>query len=287
MTTANGSSPIRTRRTKVEIERLEEQLYDIVEEIQPCTVRQVFYQAVSRGIIPKTEAAYKGIVCRLLTRLRRERQLPYQWIADTTRWMRKPASYSGVEAFFEETVDLYRRDLWRDQDAYVEVWLEKDAISGVVFPLTARWDVPLMVTRGYPSLTFVAAAADVMSREDRPVFVYYLGDHDPSGVDIPRDLEAKLRHMAPEAEITFEVIAVTEAQIVAMDLPTRPTKKSDSRSAKFQGESVEVDAIPPARLLYLLEEHIVQHIDAERYASLLLSEAGERETLAQFVAAWS
>src|ERR1017187_5901512 len=103
----SGTSPIRPRRTKADIERLESDLYNIVEEIQPATGRQVFYQAVSRGIIPKTEAAYKGIVCRLLSRLRRGGDLPYSWIADSTRWMRKPYSYTGLQQMLEESVNLY------------------------------------------------------------------------------------------------------------------------------------------------------------------------------------
>jgi hypothetical protein len=287
MTAISGSRLIRTRRTKADIEQLEAELYDIVAEIQPATVRQVFYQAVSRGVIPKTDAAYKGIVCRLLSRLRREGDLPYSWIADNTRWMRKPDSYTGLQQMLEESVDLYRRDLWAQQDAYVEVWLEKDALAGVVYPVTGRWDVPLMVTRGYPSLTFVAAAAEVMRQKYRPIFIYYFGDRDPSGVDIPRFVEKELREQAPRANITFELVAVTEEQIVEMDLLTRPTKKSDSRSGKFRGESVEVDAIPPADLLQLVTDCIVQHLDVDRYHALRETEAAERKTLARFVAGWA
>jgi hypothetical protein len=283
----SGTSPIRSRRTKADIEQLESDLYDIVEEIQPATVRQVFYQAVSRGVIPKTEAAYKGIVCRLLSRLRRGGDLPYGWIADNTRWMRKPYSYTGLQQMLEESVDLYRRDLWAEQDAYVEVWLEKDALAGVVIEVTRHFDVPLMVTRGYPSLTFVAGAADAMRQKHRPIFIYYFGDRDPSGVDIPRFVEKELREQAPRANITFEFVAVTEEQIIEMDLLTRPTKKTDSRSGKFRGESVEVDAIPPARLLEIVTDCIVQHLDAERYYALRETEAAERKTLAQYVAGWS
>jgi hypothetical protein len=238
-------------------------------------------------MIPKTEAAYKTIVGRLLTRLRREGVLPYSWIADNTRWMRKPRSYSGIEEMLEESAQLYRRDLWAEQDAYVEVWLEKDAVAGVVVEVTSRWDVPLMVTRGYSSLSFLASAADAIRGKDCSCHLYYLGDFDPSGVDIPRVVERRLREMAPGADIGFEVIAVTERQIVEMDLPTRPTKKTDSRAAKFRGESVEVDAIPPDMLRELVEAHIVQHIDANRYASMQQIERLERETFAQFVAGWT
>ena len=114
------------------------------------------------------------------------------------------------------TAQFYRRALWDEQDTYVEVWLEKDALSSVLYEITARWDVPLMVTRGYPSLTFVQAAAHVIASSGKPTRIYYLGDHDPSGVNIPTVVERNLREFAPNASIVFERIAVTPAQISAM-----------------------------------------------------------------------
>ena len=111
------------------------------------TVRQVFYRLVSSGVIPKTEASYKNIVVRLLGIMRREGDLPFRWIADNTRWMRKPSTYSSLEHALDNTIATYRRALWDQQDSYVEIWLEKDALAGVLYDVTAEWDVPLMVTR--------------------------------------------------------------------------------------------------------------------------------------------
>jgi hypothetical protein len=93
------------------------------------TVRQVFYQMVSRGAVRKTETEYDKTVCRLLARMRRDGDLPFNWITDNTRWARKSISYSSVEEALERTRDLYRRDAWANQDVYVEIWLEKDAFA--------------------------------------------------------------------------------------------------------------------------------------------------------------
>jgi hypothetical protein len=196
-------------------------------------VRQVFYRLVSGGVIEKTESEYKQTVCRLLTDMRLSGYLSYHWIADNTRWMRKPETYDSVEEMLQLTATTYRRAVWRNQPVYVEVWLEKDALAGVLLEETASWDVPLMVTRGYASLSYLFEAAQAIKAQDKPVHLYYLGDYDPSGVDISRQVERRLREFAPDAEIHFERVAVTPEQIQTLQLPTRPTKRTDSRAKAF------------------------------------------------------
>ena len=251
------------------------------------TVRQVFYRMVSRGVVEKTEAQYKQTVCRLLGLMRREGVIPFGWIADSTRWMRKPKTYSGLEAALARTAETYRRAVWDNQRHYVEVWLEKDALAGVLYHETQSWDVPLMVTRGYPSLTYLYEAADAISDQGKPSYIYYFGDYDPSGVDITRAVEEGLREFAPEAEIYFERVAVTRQQIADWQLPTRPTKTTDSRSKNFEGESVEVDAIPPATLRELVSDCIMRHIGELEYSSLAATEKLERETMLRISEAWN
>lgn len=277
-------SPIsRSRRTKVEMDRLRYALYEIVEHDKPMTVRQVFYRAVSAGIIAKTEAEYKQTIVRLLSEMRRSHDMPYSWIADNTRWVRKPPSFESLSDALEFTRETYRRALWSNQDHYCEIWLEKDALSGVLLSVTGQWDVPLMVTRGYPSLTFLHTAAEEIASQGKPAYLYYLGDRDPSGLDIPKRVERDLRSFAPDAEIHFERIAVTEEQVEAWNLPTRPTKKSDSRAKGFKGESVEVDAIEPDMLRGMVETVIAQHVDAVALDRLQRVEALEVETLAGMI----
>ena len=118
----SGSSPTQSaRRGRAEIAALRRQLLAIVDEQKPMTCRQVFYQAVSRGLIDKTEGQYKQTICRLLAKMRREGELPYDWIADNTRWMRKPTTHSDLLGMLHYAQQTYRRAIWDDQDAYVEI----------------------------------------------------------------------------------------------------------------------------------------------------------------------
>lgn len=280
------TSPTRRsgRRTKAEIEAIRNEMFCIIADHRPMTVRQIFYQLVSRGVIAKTEGEYKSTVCRLLSLMRREGGLPYDWIADNTRWMRKPRTYSSVEQMLERTQETYRRSVWENQDVYVEIWLEKEALAGVLVDVTSKWDVPLMVTRGYPSLSFVHSAAEQIQYEEKPTYLYYFGDHDPSGIDIPRFVEDSIREICGHnLDLHFERVAVLPDQIIEYHLQTRPTKRSDSRSKTFKGESVEVDAIAPDTLREICEHCIVQHIDQDAYQRMLDVEAAERDTLATVV----
>lgn len=277
--TVKGSRPLHRRRSRAEIRVIHKAMYDVLATEHPATVRQVFYRLVSNGVIAKTETEYKSLVVRHLAALRRAGEIPYGWIADNTRWMRKTQSFDSLGDALARTAQTYRRALWASQDVYVEVWLEKDALAGVLLEVTDPWDVPLMVTRGYPSLTFLHSAAEQLAAGDKPCFLYYLGDFDPSGVHIPIRVETDLRALAPNADIHFERIAVTPAQIEAWGLPTRPTKRSDVRATRFVGDLVEVDAIPPDLLRALVRQEIVRHVDDRALELLRTAEASERDLL--------
>jgi hypothetical protein len=142
-----------------------------------------------------------------------------------------------------------------------------------------RRDVPLMVTRGYPSVSFLYSAGEQIAAVDRPTFIYYFGDRGPSGVDIDRFVEQELRRHAPDCDLTFCRVAVLASQIEELGLQTRPTKKTDSRAKSFEGESVEVDAIDPDTLRTLCKQCITQHFNADRLSRTLEVEDAERDTL--------
>jgi hypothetical protein len=131
-------------------------------------------------------------------------------------------------------------------------------------------------------LTYLHEAAAAIAYYEKPAFIYYFGDYDPSGLDIPRKVEAGLREFAPDAEIHFARVAVTSEQLDRWQLPTRPTKKTDSRSKSFEGDSVEVDAIPSQGLRALVQECINRHIDREILARVQLVEKSERATLRRY-----
>ena len=271
------------RATAADMEKRKRALLAIVREIQPCTVRQVFYQATVHGVVEKSEAGYARVQ-RALVELRRDRVMPYGWIVDNTRWMRKPTTYASPIAALKECAKFYRRNLWRDAEAYVEIWLEKDALSGVIYPIIETYDVPLMVARGYASLSFLQSAAEAIAAQPRPCFIYHLGDHDPSGVNAGEKIEQTLRELAPSAEIHFERLAVHPGQIAAWNLPSRPTKSSDTRAKKFgYTQSVELDAIPPDTLRDIVQRAIERHIDAATIERLEVAEKSERDILWQCV----
>jgi hypothetical protein len=278
------ASPIkRHRSTKAEVEERRTALFDIIYDGKPMTVRQVFYQATVRGLVEKAESGYAKVQADL-TIMRRAEKLPYDWLADNTRWQRKPRTFDSVETALKETAKFYRKALWADTGAYVEIWLEKDALAGVIYPITAYYDVPLMVARGYASLSFLHTAAEYIKTLTVPSFIYHLGDFDPSGVNAGEKIEETLCEMAPDAEIYFERIAVTEEQIEDWGLPTRPTKASDTRAQNFGSTiSVELDAIEPNALRGLVVEAIEQHLPQEQLEVLKAAEESEREIIAKLV----
>ncbi len=277
----------KVRRDRSDIQTICDAMYRVLEAERPMTVRQVFYRMVGQGVIGKSEKEYKSTVCRLLTRMRRRKELPYKWIADNTRWVRQPNTYSSAEEALRETARTYRRSLWDNQDAYVEIWLEKDALSGVIYDVTSKYDVPLMVVRGFSSLSFLYDAAETIAEMDKPTYLYYFGDYDPSGLMIPKTVERDLRELAPEADITFERIAVTPEQIASMNLPTRPTKTKGTHAQSFKGESVEVDTIPPPVLRSIVENCITQHIDESALEITKAAEQSERAALLDWRLNWT
>jgi hypothetical protein len=276
----------RHRRTKSEIKGVRDAIDRLLAEDHPQTVRQVFYALTVRGLITKHEVEYQRTAVRLLGEMREAGTIPFEWIADNTRWQRKPTTFTGIEACLNATAKHYRRDLWAATPIYVEVWCEKDALAGVLMEETEPYDVPLMVAKGYASLSFLHAAA-MMIRQAKPTYIYHFGDLDPSGVDAARDIEAKLRRYAPDAEIHFERPAVTRAQVEEWHLPTRPTKLTDSRAKKFEGTSVELDAIPAAKLRELVRNCIERHIDKRQLSILRTAEESERELFTKWATTYA
>jgi hypothetical protein len=152
--------------------------------------------------------------------MRRAGELPFDWIADNTRWMRKPRTYDSMRHMLDLTKQTYRCAICNDQETYIEIWLEKDASAGVLYQETAEWDVPLMGDSRL-SISLVSLQRWRNDRATRePAYIYYFGDWDPSGRNITRATEAGLREFAPDAEIHFRRVAVTEGQIQTLRLPT-------------------------------------------------------------------
>src|SRR5262245_28330180 len=126
---ASDIKPRRHRRTKAAVTGIRSAITDILSKDNPQTVRQVFYALTVKGVIAKAEIEYQRTVVRLLGEMREAGQIPFEWIADDTRWQRKPTTFTGINACLNSTSKFYRRDLWAAMPVYVEVWCEKDALA--------------------------------------------------------------------------------------------------------------------------------------------------------------
>jgi hypothetical protein len=274
------------RRSKADIDLLKSEIVNILEGDRPMTVRQVFYQLVVRGLIDKTEQEYKGVVVRLLTEMRMTGAIPFPWIVDESRRTRTTRTYDSIADAVADTAKFYRRSALRECDDYVEIWSEKEALSGVIFDVASDYDVPVVVSKGMPSITqvfttfgHVYRAAEAGKRSH----LYQFGDHDPTGCMIIEAMRSRLDEFAQRYDCPppiIERIALTEEQVRKFGLPSRPTKRDGNTHAKdFAGDSTELDALPSAVLRDLVRNCIERHIPSESLATLRAAEESERETL--------
>lgn len=273
----------RSRRTRIEMAEIRFAIYEFAERMHPVGVRQTFYAAETQGLVPKTEAGART-VGRLMVEMRKTGALPYHWVVDGTRWMYKPPSHDTIEQAVTEAAKSYRLALWSEADCYIEIWVEKQGLISTLLPVTSEWDIPLMPAKGFPSLSFLASTAEDLGAQERPCFIYYLGDSDKAGRDAAAFAERTIRELAPDADLTFELLAVTDQQIELWNLPTRPPKPRDR--AVGMTRCVELDAIAPDQLRQLVRAAIEQHIGKETLVYARETEQMERATFAEFMRMW-
>jgi hypothetical protein len=276
----------RARRSKADIDKIKSTIVAVISPDPPMTVRQVFYQLVARGVIEKTENEYQQTVIRLMTDMRLAGELPFDWVVDESRRRQITETHDSIAEAVKDCAEFYRRSALREADDYIEIWCEKDALSSVLWEATSDYDVPLMVSRGMPSLTFLHGTALAITRAERQgkqTFIYQFGDHDPSGVLIPQSIERRLDEMCKRVDCSppiIERVALTEEHIAEFNLPTRPTKRDGNPHARgFEGDSVELDALPPRVLREMVQEVIEQHITPRALEALRAVEESERSLL--------
>ena len=163
----------------------------ILKHERPMTLRQLYYRLVSADALRNSPAEYKRLGA-IMTRVREAGAIPRTWLVDHTRSTLKPSSWSGLADFGDSVRDCYRKNFWASMAHHVEIFVEKDAVAGTIQPVTNAHDVALRVCRGYSSISFAGEIADFWAQIEKPVFAYYLGDFDPSGFDLERDLCDKL-----------------------------------------------------------------------------------------------
>ena len=280
------------QRTKADVAAIRAAIMEILAADNPQTIRQVFYQLVVRGLVQKTEIEYSQTVARLLTEMRLSGDLRWSWIVDNSRRTSVTRTFDNIGEALQDSAQYYRRSALRESDVYIEIWCEKDALAGILYDAASDYDVPVVSSRGMPSISQLRISFDSIqeaAEAGKEVFIYQFGDHDPTGCLIPKNIERRINDWCDEEGCdrpTIERIALTEAQIRRFNLPTRPTKRKVGKNGKdnphlgdFTGESVELDALPSSVLRDLVRDCIAQHISEHELEVLRAAEESEREFL--------
>lgn len=248
------------------------------------TLRQLYYQFVSRDLIANKQSEYKRLG-DIISKARRAGLVDWNAIVDRTRELRALPTWDDPEAILSAVAEQFRTDPWKAQDHYIEVWFEKDALMGVFERPAHEWRLPFFSCRGYASDSEVWAAAQRFRRigRERDVLVLHFGDHDPSGLDMSRDIEARLA-LFGAGDIEVKRIALTFAQVQEHEPPPNPAKETDSRFAGYQceygDESWELDALDPTTLAALVAAEVGAVIDRDAWDESMKAEESERANLA-------
>lgn len=286
--------------SKANKERLEI-INGIIEEYQAedyvLTLRQLYYQLVTRDVIPNKQSEYAKL-SSLLREGRMAGIVDWDAIEDRLRKPSSPSSFKSPKAIMKAAINQYALPRQDGQNTYVEVWVEKDALSGVLKRVTEKYHVPILVNRGYSS---VSAMYDSYQRfkaafeRNQEIKILYLGDYDPSGIDMIRDIrdrileffmgEYQVEREDAEWEFRFTVkpIALTRQQIIDHNPPPNPAKTTDPRAKDFiekHGDtSWEVDALRPEVLNNLLNEAILENIDEDVFNNVVRNEQADKDKL--------
>ena len=264
--------------------RLIETAREILAAGYPMTVRQVYYQLVSRQVIKNNRSQYQA-VSNALANARREGIIPWEWIEDRLRRPRHVSMWSGLPAFAETCRRAYRRDVWETQPEYVEVWLEKDALSGIFEDVLNPYGVTLNVGRGYDGWSSIHNAAVRYGEREEDVTVLYFGDFDPSGEDMYHSLIERLESLDCWPEVIK--CALVPEDIIRYHLPPDFAKQTDTRTrgfiAKHGDVSVELDALPADVLRTRLHDEVESRMDLEELAMVKDREDYERTELVKLL----
>lgn len=247
------------------------------------TLRQAYYQLVARGYIPNNERSYKNIG-NLINDGRLAGLIDWYAITDRTRNIRANSHWEKPSDVIRSAKYSYLLDKWEEQPNYVEVWVEKDALIDIVGQACRSIDTPYFSCRGYTSQSEMWAAAQRIKLQNKcgkDCYIIHLGDHDPSGIDMTRDIQERLYLFGADVEV--KRVALTMEQIEVFNPPPNPAKLTDSRASqyirKYGYESWELDALEPQMLNTLITNEVTALRDEELYEQICKKEAKEKEEL--------
>jgi len=260
----------------------------ILERQYPMTIRQLFYQIVSRGVILNNLSCYK-MVSRVMGKARKDGRCAWKYITDRSRPEYAPNVFKDAQGYAEVVRRSYRKDYWALQPNHVEVWTEKDAIIGSIEPLTNELGITVRVGRGFNSTTKrheIEVLFRQIARNGKGIYVLYLGDHDPSGMAIEKNLREEI-----DADFSIERIAIHQTDIRKFNLPPLRVKESDSRSADFVikhgPDCVELDALPPNELRSRISDAVHGLMDMAKWERAIAVEKVELASIISSVELWN
>lgn len=262
------------------------------------TLRQLYYQFISQNLFENTDKNYKRLAS-IISDARLAGLVDWDAIEDRGRVPLLPYFWPNVDSIIDASVNQYRKNRWCSQTNLVELWVEKQALAGVLEPIARQYQITLSVNKGYSSSSAMYDATNRIVRgctppdEDGPMkepYVLYLGDHDPSGEDMVRDIDERLNLFRKDPddpscercpEIVVEKLALTMQQIRRFEPPPNPAKRTDSRYEKYAethgNESWEVDALPPNVLQQIIRSRLDELIDVDAMNEEVAREAAERK----------
>lgn len=270
-------------KTLAQIDRMNAIIEEYLDAGYTLTVRQLFYQLVSRDIIPNNEKSYKQTTS-IVNDARIAGLIDWDAIEDRTRSFEQRSRWSRPHDILRASANQYHTDPWQTQERRIFLVVEKEALVGVFQRVCHEFDVPLLAARGYPSASVVRdfAKREIEESDDKDVLILHFGDHDPSGIDMTRDLEDRFEMFGLGGDFTLKRMALNYDQIEELKPPPNPAKATDARFVnyrkRFGSSSWELDALPPQVLSDMARSEIVANIDIDEWDtwSAELKETRER-----------
>lgn len=255
------------------------------------TLRQLYYQFVSRNWLANKDQSYKRLGT-IVSDARRAGLIDWDRIVDRTRFIRRTPHWDGPEDIVASCAAQYDVDWWKDQKYRPEVWVEKDALIGVLQVACEPWRCPYFSCRGYTSDSELWSSAQrlkgIVENGQTPI-IYHLGDHDPSGIDMSRDIFERLSLFAG-SEIRVKRIALTMHQINEVNPPPNPAKTTDARYEKYRDEygeeSWELDALNPDYISNLIATEMKEIVSSKPWEESKKDQAEGRRLLGLVAGKW-
>lgn len=248
------------------------------------TLRQLYYQFVARDLIPNTQREYAKLSV-LISDARLAGLISWNSIEDRTRFLRSLATWEKPQDILESAAKQYREDVWESQGCYAEVWVEKDALVGVIEPICNKLRMPFIACRGYMSQSEQWEAGRRFLRkmaDGKDCFIFHLGDHDPSGLHMTQDNAERVRMFA-EGRVHVRRLALNYDQVEEYNPPPNPAKMTDPRANDYVAEhgdtSWELDALEPSVISELIQDAYDSIIDLDKWDEAIEKEVTAKDRL--------